>query len=105
MGADRQLAAWPEIKKYFEDVAAASNRVELVDAGPTTDGNRLIAAVISSPENIARLDEIRSATLRLADPRTLGEADARALTARNPVTVAIGASIHATEIGATQAAN
>ena len=23
MGADRQLAGWPEIKKYFEEVAAA----------------------------------------------------------------------------------
>ena len=105
MGADGQLAGWPEIKKYFEDVAAASNRVELIDAGPTTDGNRLIAAVISAPENIARLEEIRTATLRLADPRSISETEARALAAKNPVTVAIGASIHATEIGATQAAN
>jgi hypothetical protein len=105
MGADRQLAGWAEIKKYFEDVAASSSRVDLIDAGPTTDGNRLIAAVISAPENIARLEEIRSATLRLADPRTVSEADARALAAKNPVTVAIGASIHSTEIGATQAAN
>ena len=23
MGTDRQLAAWPEIRKYFEEVAAA----------------------------------------------------------------------------------
>jgi hypothetical protein len=105
MGADRQLAAWGEIRKYFEDVAAASNRVELIDAGPTTDGNRLIAAVISAPENIARLEEIRSATLRLSDPRAISEADARGLAAKTPVTVAVGASIHATEVGATQAAN
>ena len=45
--------------------------MELVDAGPSTDGNRLIAAVISSPENIARLEEIRAANLRLADPRRI----------------------------------
>lgn len=105
MGADRELAAWPEIKKYFEDMAAASDRVELVDAGPTTDGNRLIAAIVSAPDNIARLEEIRTANLRLADPRSTSEADARALAARNPVVVAIGASIHASEIGATQATN
>src|SRR5262245_29131220 len=60
MGEDRQLAGWPEIQKYFQTVAAESDRVELVDAGPSTDGNRLIAAVISSPENIARLAEIRA---------------------------------------------
>jgi hypothetical protein len=105
MGTDRELAAWPEIRKYFEDVAAASDRVELADAGPTTDGNRLIAAVVSSPENIARLEEIRTTTLRLSDPRSTTASEAGALAARTPVVVAIGASIHATEIGATQAAN
>ena len=84
MGEDRQLAGWPEIQKYFQTIAAASDRVELVDAGPSTDGNRLIAAVISAPENIARLEEIRAANLRLADPRTHREADARALAATQP---------------------
>jgi hypothetical protein len=105
MGADRELAAWPEIRKYFEEIAAASDRVELVDAGPTTDGNRLIGAIVSAPENIARLEEIRTAARRLSDPRTISEDEARALAAKTPVVVAIGASIHASEIGATQAAN
>ena len=87
-------------------VAAASDRVELVDAGPTTDGRRLIAAIVSAPENIARLEEIRANTLRLADPRTLDDAGrARHRRAATRSIVAIGASIHATEIGATQAAN
>jgi hypothetical protein len=105
MGADRELAGWPEIRKYFETIAAESDRVALVDAGPTTDGNRMLAAVVSAPENIARLEEIRTSNLRLADPRTTTLEDARALAARNPAVVAIGASIHSTEIGATQAAN
>jgi hypothetical protein len=104
MGADRELADWPGLQRYFEAVAGASNRVELVDAGPSTDGRRMIAAVVSSPENIARLEEIRANALRLADPRTLDEAAAMALAARQPVIVAVGMSIHATEIGATQAA-
>src|SRR5687768_244731 len=81
MGADRELAGCPEIKKYFEDTAAVSDRVELVDAGATTDGNRLIAAIISAPENMARLDEIRRSILWLADSRTISEADARAVAA------------------------
>lgn len=105
MGADRQLAAWPEIQKYFETVAAASDRVELVDAGPTTDGNRLLAAVISAPENLTRLDAIKAANRQLADPRTIGQEQAFKLAETQPVVVAIGASIHASEIGATQAVN
>jgi hypothetical protein len=105
MGADSELAAWPQIREYFETVARVSDRVELVDAGPTTDGNRLMGAIVSAPENIARLDAIRAANRRLADPRTLSPDDARQVAATHKVVLAIGASIHASEIGATQAAN
>jgi hypothetical protein len=105
MGADTELAAWPQIREYFEQVARASDRVELVDAGPTTDGNRMIAAIVSAPENIARLDAIKAANRRLADPRTLTPEEARSIAASHKAILAIGASIHATEIGATQAAN
>lgn len=104
MGTDRELADWPGLQRYFEAVAATSDRVELVDAGPTTEGRRLIAAIVSAPENLARLEEIRTNALRLADPRTLDEPAAMALAARQPVIVALGMSIHSTEIGATQAA-
>ena len=104
MGADRELADWPALQRYFETVAAASDRVELVDAGPTTEGRRMIAAIVSSPGNIQRLEEIRANSLRLADPRTLDDAAASAIAERQPVIVAIGMSIHATEIAATQTA-
>ena len=105
MGADTELATWPQIRDYFEQVARASDRVELIDAGPTTDGNRLVGAIVSAPENIARLAEIREANRRLADPRGLTPEQATEIAATHKVVLAIGASIHATEIGATQAAN
>ena len=105
MGADRQLASAEAIDRYFEQVATASDRVELVDLGRTTDGNRTVAAIISAPENIRNLARIRTTNQRLADPRTLQPDEARALAASNKAVVAIGASIHATEIGGTQAAN
>ena len=104
MGADRELADWPGLQRYFETLAAASDRVDIVDAGPTTGGRRLIAAVVTAPENLARLEDIRVTSMRLSDPRTLDEAAAAAISARQPVIVAIGMSIHATEIAATQAA-
>ncbi|HEY3382838.1 MAG TPA: M14 metallopeptidase family protein [Vicinamibacterales bacterium] len=106
MGTDGRLADWPEIERYFQTVAAAaSDRVKIVDAGKSTEGRRLIAAIISAPENVKRLDAIRAANQRLADPRALTEQDAAALLAGHKVVVAIGASIHASEIGATQMAN
>jgi hypothetical protein len=105
MGADGELAGLDEIHGYFKAIAAASDRVEIVDAGPTTDGNRLIGAIVSAPENIARLSEIQAANKRLAHPRTLSDAEAAQLAAEQKIVVAIGCSIHATEVGATQAAN
>src|SRR5688500_619648 len=104
MGADRELADWPALQRYFANVAATSDRVELVDAGPTTESRRLIAAIVSSPENIKRLEEIRANALRLADPRRIEEPAALAIAEKQPVIVAIGMSIHATEIAATQTA-
>ena len=104
MGADRELADWTSLQRYFENVAAASDRVELVDAGPTTEGRRMIAAIVSSPQNIQRLEEIRRNALRLADPRTLEGPAAMQIAETQPVIVAIGMSIHATEIAATQTA-
>ncbi len=104
MGADRELADWPGLQRYFETLAAASDRVDLVDAGPTTGGRRMIAAVVTAPENLARLEEIRLNSMRLSDPRTLDEAGGGGDRERQPVIVAIGMSIHATEIAATQAA-
>jgi hypothetical protein len=105
MGEDGRLASWQAIEAYFSIVAAASDRVELVEAGPTTDGNRIIAAIVSAPRHIARLSAIQAANRRLADPRTVSSEEAARIAADQPVIVAIGCSIHATEIGATQAAN
>jgi len=105
MGTDTKLASWPRIREYFERIAEASDRVELVNAGPTTDGNHLIGAIISAPENIARLEAIKAANRRLADPRTITPDEAQALAATQKAVLVIGASIHASEIGATQAAN
>jgi hypothetical protein len=105
MGADRRLATAESIEKYFELVAAATDRVRIVDVGSTTEGRRTIAAIVSAPENIRNLEGIRAANRRLADPRTLAADEALAIAASHKVVLAIGCSIHASEIGASQAAN
>ena len=106
MGTDGRLADWASITKYFETVAAASPRVELVDVGPTTEGRRIIGAIISSPENIKNLSALQSNNRLLADPRRLGdEGERQTVVTGAKAVVAIGCSIHASEIGATQSAN
>src|SRR6185295_20358212 len=105
MGADGRLATADGIEKYFEAVASQSDRVKIVDIGTTTEGHRTIAAIISAPDNIRNLERIRAANQRLADPRTLPPDEARQVVAAHKAVLAIGGGIHASEIGATQAAN
>ena len=105
IGDDGRLATADAIENYFEAVAATSDRVKIADLGPTTDGHRTIAAIISSAENIRNLEQIRRNNQRLSDPRTLDETEALRLAATHKVVVAIGCSIHASEIGASQAAS
>ena len=104
MGADRQLASAEDIERYFDLVASRSDRVRVIDVGPTTEGHRTIAAIVSAPENIRNLDSIRAANRRLADPRTIPADEARRLATAQKAVLAIGGGIHASEVGASQAA-
>ena len=103
LGADRLLATADAIEQYFTLVSTQSDRVKLLDLGPTTENHRTIAAVVSAPANIRNLDQIRAANLRLSDPGRLEPQDAATAIASQKVIVAIGASIHSSEVGGTQA--
>ena len=104
VGADRQLADWGQIVGYFAKLAAASPEVELDTLGPTTQGRPLILATITSAENMRKLESIRSAQRKLADPRLLTASDERTLFASQPAVVVIQCNIHSTEIASAQMA-
>lgn len=89
---------------YFEQqsvldrlIAAAPDRVRTEVIGTTAEGKVMRLLLISSPENIRRLDQIRADLDRLADPRTTTAAAARALAARTPAVVLLTHSIHGNE--------
>jgi len=99
-GTDRRLVEWPALVEYFRRLADASDRVELRRLGRTTNGAPFIALVISSPANLARLDEIRAVNAKLADPRTISSPDERArLLREGRAVVLITSSVHSTEVG------
>ncbi len=101
-GDDRKLASWAQTVEYFRRLDAASPRVRFEELGKTTLGAPFVLATISSPENLARLEEFRDIQRRLADPRTLGRApDRRAeeLIRRGRSVVLITCGVHSTEVG------
>lgn len=53
-----------------------SDRVQILRYGASEEKRPLYLIVISSPANLARLDQVKAAMARLADPRTTSEGDA-----------------------------
>lgn len=103
-GTDRRLADWNQVTAYFHALAASSPRVRVEDVGRTTEGRPFLVVTISSEANLARLEEIRRANLRLWDPRGLGDDEAARLIDGGRSVVALHFGIHATEVGCTLAA-
>jgi len=102
MGADRKLARWDKIVEYFRLLDDASDRIEVVELGKSTEGNPFLLAIITSPENFRNLEEIRRTgpTLAYSDDLTAGEA----LVKTGKAVIAMAMSIHASEVGGTQMA-
>lgn len=101
-GTDRKLADFEQITTYFARLAAATPRVRLFRIGPTTEGRQMFLSVISSEENLARLDRYREIARQLADGRGLTDASARALAREGRVIVWVDMGLHATEVAAAQ---
>ncbi|MGH7554847.1 MAG: M14 family metallopeptidase, partial [Longimicrobiales bacterium] len=105
LGADRKLASWTQLTAYFEKLARGSPRVKVDTLGKTTKGLPFVMLTITSPENHARLDELRSIQLKLSDPRTVtGSAELQRLLDAGRTVVLITHGIHATEVGGVQSA-
>src|SRR2546422_11336192 len=78
-GDDRKLADWPTLVRYYQALAAASNRMRYRELGKTTLGAPFVALVISSPQNLRRLDRLQQLNAKLADPRTLKTRDRKSV--------------------------
>ena len=76
---------------------AAKDRVRVEEFTTTYEQRTMRLYLVSAPENIARLDEIRRDLDRLADPRTGSPAELDALAARVPAVVWISGSVHGNE--------
>ena len=99
-----RLSHHAEIVACFDAWAAVSPRIDLKRFGTTYEGRPLVRAVITSPENLARLDEIKTDLGRLADPRGLSDGAARDIVARTPPVAWMAYSIHGDELSGSDAA-
>ena len=103
-GEDRKLASWTQVIDYFEQLDRTSDRVTFQTLGQTSMGKPFVMATISSPANLARIEEFKQIQDQLADPRKLGalatrDRKAAELIKRGKTIVLITCGIHSTEVG------
>jgi hypothetical protein len=97
-GADYKLATYDQSVEYFKKLAAASKLVKLVEAGKTSQGRPMYFALVSSPDNLGKIDRYREIARRLAHPSGLTDAEARKLARQGKAFVHIDGGLHATEV-------
>jgi hypothetical protein len=78
-------------------IAAAPERVRTEVIGTTAEGKVMRVLIISAPENLARLDQLRADLVTLADPRKTTAAQAAEIARRNPAVALLSHSIHGNE--------
>jgi hypothetical protein len=103
IGDDYFLATYSQLEAYWKKLAQESDRLRLVDIGRTEEGRTQWMAIVSSPENLRKLDEYKDISRRLSLAEGLNDSQARALAARGKAVVWIDGGLHASEVlGAQQ---
>jgi len=107
--ADYKLASYEDVAGYFRALAAAvPERMRLVDIGRTVEGRTELMAIITSAQNMRRLDRYKDISRWLAltrnRDRPLGEDQARAFALEGRVVVWIDFGLHSSEVAPAQTA-
>lgn len=109
IGQDYKLTPWQAkelpgeglrqgIVDYAHELDRTSDRVRVFEYGTSEEGRPMILTVITSPENWARMGDLKGILRKLSDPRQVAsDAEAKALVARGKAVYWIVAAIHATE--------
>ena len=101
----RRPVSHGEIERCLQEWAGSSPRMKLHAYGSTHEQRTLYYAVITSEENHDRIERIRSAIGKLADPRRLvSQAEADRIIAETPAIAWLAYCIHGDELSGSDAA-
>ncbi len=92
-----------QVEAIIRDLAQRSPRARLFEYARSHEGRTLWYLIISTPENIQRLDAIKADAARLGDPRNLSAADAERLIQTMPAIAWMAYVIHGDEMSGTDA--
>ena len=102
IGAPGILHYTHEIYGYLRALADASPRVQVRSIGRTEEDREMIEVIIADEAGLANLEAHRADLNRLADPRTLSEAEAQTIIDRARPIYYITAGLHSPETGSPE---
>lgn len=102
-GDDRQLFDYTSLISYLQKLEQHSDRVKMVPIGHSPMGRAMYVVLISSPENLKNLAELKEINRRLALDPLIPPIELESMISRGKVFVVATMSMHSTEVGPTQA--
>jgi hypothetical protein len=98
IGDDYQLATYTQFVEYWRKIDKESNRMQVIEIGKTEEGRPQLAAIVTAPENFAKLERYKQIAQQLHRARGLTDDQARALAKEGKAVVWIDGGLHATEV-------
>ncbi len=102
IGEPKKLTYYADILKYYRALAAATPRVKVVSIGKSNEGRDLVVVFVGSDESIKDLESYRQDLAQLADPRTVTDAQAKAVIARAKPIYHLSGGLHSGEVGPSE---
>ena len=93
------MVSHDQLVKYMETIAASSDRAIIEEYARSYENRPLLHLIFSTPENLAKLDQIKADHQKLADPSLSGNLE----TDEMPLVVVLGYCIHGNEASAVNA--
>jgi hypothetical protein len=102
IGDDYQMASYTQLAAWWKKLATESDRMKIETMGRTAEGRPQYMAIISSPDNMKKLDRYKEIARRLALAEGLTDGQARALAKEGKAVVWVDGGLHATETVGSQ---
>jgi hypothetical protein len=97
------LTTFALYESLLREYGHRSDRLRILRLGKTPEHRTLYLLAISSPANLAHLDQIKAQLAKLADPRKSNDGDLEDLIRTTPIVVWLSYSIHGNESAAFEA--
>jgi hypothetical protein len=102
IGDDYHMATYSQLESYWKKIASECDRCKLVEIGRTAEDRPQYMMIVTSPENLKKLDYYRGISQKLAHAEGLTDEQAHALAREGKPVVWIDGGLHASETVGSQ---